>query len=93
MVDVARIVLRVEGRVQGVGYRYFALEKANALGLKGWVSNLADGAVAAEAEGPKAALDAWLAQLHRGPSMARVDRLQVDTVTGTQGPFTHFEIR
>ena len=46
----------VSGRVQGVGFRYWVKEEAEALGLKGWVRNLRDGSVEVEAEGEEDAL-------------------------------------
>jgi len=63
----------VRGRVQGVGFRYFVLKRARALGLTGHVRNRPDGTVEAEAEGPRSALEAWLEQLRDGPAGARVD--------------------
>ena len=45
------------GRVQGVGFRYYAVMKANQLGLTGWVRNLEDGTVEMEAEGPELLID------------------------------------
>lgn len=49
--------LRFYGRVQGVGFRYYAVNKANQLGLTGWVKNLPDGSVEMEAQGAEAAID------------------------------------
>mgnify|MGYP001088159789 CR=1 FL=1 len=45
------------GRVQGVGFRYYALHKANQLGLTGWVKNLYDGSVEMEVEGQEELID------------------------------------
>jgi acylphosphatase len=70
--------LEVRGRVQGVGYRYFAQEAAQALGLCGWVRNLPDGAVESFVEGPRPAVEQWIAQMEKGPTMARVERLSLD---------------
>lgn len=47
------------GRVQGVGFRYYAVQKANQLGLTGWVKNLYDGSVEMEVEGQ----EEWIDQL------------------------------
>ena len=63
----------VTGRVQGVGFRWFARSEAEALGLAGWVRNLAGGGVEVFAEGEPGALDALLLRLRRGPPAARVD--------------------
>ena len=67
---VVRIV--VSGWVQGVGYRAFVLRRAHELGLGGWVRNLPDGRVEAEAAGPEDALQQFVAALKAGPRPARV---------------------
>ncbi|HET6329977.1 MAG TPA: acylphosphatase [Holophagaceae bacterium] len=76
---------RVEGRVQGVGFRWWAREEARALGLSGFVRNDPDGAVSGEAEGETAALEAFRARLSEGPPQARVADLdwEVDAGQGT----------
>ena len=72
-----RLQAIVRGRVQGVGYRYFVLREASALGLDGWVMNLGDGSVRCAAEGPDPALQALLARLRIGPAGAHVRDLDV----------------
>ncbi len=67
--------LRVEGRVQGVGFRDTCVHEARKLGLVGWVRNRRDGAVEVMARGSVNALADLEAWLHRGPSLARVDRV------------------
>jgi acylphosphatase len=62
----------VQGRVQGVGYRYFVLRQADALGVSGFARNLADGAVEVLAEGSDAALADFEARLREGPAFAEV---------------------
>jgi acylphosphatase len=62
----------VEGRVQGVGYRYFARTAALRLGVAGWVCNRDDGSVEALLFGPAEAVDALIAELRRGPPGAKV---------------------
>ena len=62
----------VQGRVQGVGYRYFVLRQAEALGVSGFARNLADGAVEVLAEGTGAALADFEARLREGPAFAEV---------------------
>ena len=69
----ARVDATVRGRVQGVGYRYFALREAGRLGLDGWVANEADGSVHVVAEGPRGALERLLAILGEGPPAGWVD--------------------
>ncbi|MEF8730785.1 MAG: acylphosphatase [Candidatus Accumulibacter meliphilus] len=67
--------LRIHGRVQGVGYRWSLVVEATRLGLRGWVRNRRDGSVEALVSGSLEAVDALLVWAHRGPSMARVDRV------------------
>ncbi len=87
-----RLAATVHGRVQGVGFRYFALVRAMRLDLTGWVANGADGSVTCVAEGPHAALESFLADLEAGPPGALVDRV-VPTWSTPTGSFTSFEIR
>lgn len=79
----------VSGRVQGVGYRYFALEAARAEGLSGWVRNLPDGRVESFAEGDRDAVERFGRRLARGPGLARVAGVEAvdDEPTGRRGPF------
>lgn len=66
----------VSGRVQGVGFRYFVRQQAQALGLAGWVRNLPDGRVEAFAEGALALLDQMEQLLKEGPLMSRVTEVE-----------------
>lgn len=68
-----QVHLWITGRVQGVWFRESARREADRLGLIGWVRNLVDGRVEAVAEGPLAALEAFVLWCHRGPAAARVD--------------------
>ncbi len=70
--------LRIEGRVQGVGYRAWMVREARRLGLAGWVRNRADGSVEAIIAGPEPAVQALLTACRRGPIAARVDRILED---------------
>ena len=85
---VARRFL-VRGRVQGVGFRYFAQEAARRDGLSGWVRNLPGGEVEAFAEGDEEAVVRFERHLRSGPASARVDSVSVDTdvPTGRSGGF------
>ncbi|MCU0636324.1 MAG: acylphosphatase [Gemmatimonadaceae bacterium] len=76
MVGDGVLHVTVHGRVQGVGFRWFTLETATRLALRGWVRNQADGSVEVCAAGPAAALDALRDALHRGPRGAMVERVQ-----------------
>jgi acylphosphatase len=84
--------VRIGGRVQGVGFRYFALREAAAHGVTGWVRNLADGGVEARVEGSAARVDAFLASLREGPRMSHVEEFDVRDVEAT-GAFRSFEVR
>jgi len=70
----ARSALRllVRGRVQGVGYRWWGMRRAQALGLDGWVRNRSDGSVEMLVIGAPRDLDAMTAACWQGPSAARV---------------------
>ncbi len=87
--DNVRLRAVIQGRVQGVGFRYFATERASHLRLVGTVRNLRDGDVEVIAEGPRGALEALLAGLYHGPSMARVDNIHAVWLPAT-GEFTTF---
>jgi acylphosphatase len=82
----------VHGRVQGVGFRYFVLHEARALGLTGFARNLADGSVEVYAEGARAALEDLRELLERGPGAARVKRVDV-RFGAAQGEAADFRIR
>ena len=72
----------VRGRVQGVGYRYFVMREAAALGVSGFARNLPDGSVEVMAEAADDVLDLFEDRLRQGPSFASVkdlDRSEVAT--------------
>ena len=81
----------VQGRVQGVGFRYFVLEQAQRLDVCGWVRNLERGDVEIYAEGIRADLDSLLRQLERGPSIAYVSSVTVEWQT-PNGNTTRFSV-
>ena len=72
-----RAHLVVSGLVQGVAFRACTAEEARRLGVRGWVRNLPDGRVEAEAEGARAAVEALVRWCHRGPPPARVTAVEV----------------
>ncbi|MBD3337268.1 MAG: acylphosphatase [Candidatus Eisenbacteria bacterium] len=80
----------VSGRVQGVCFRAETRDVARRLGLKGYVRNRPDGTVEAVAAGDDAALRDFIDYLNQGPSLARVDKVDLswDTDYETPDPFT-----
>jgi acylphosphatase len=80
----------VEGRVQGVGYRLYARQRAAALGLAGYAMNLRDGRVCVHAEGARELIEDLVRALEQGPPVARVERLTVRWLppTNRAGGFT-----
>ncbi len=81
----------VEGRVQGVGFRWYVARSARSLGLNGWVRNLADGRVEAYATGDARQLKEFETLLELGPPRAEVRSVATSeaAVEGGKG----FEIR
>lgn len=86
-------LLRISGRVQGVGFRQAMVGEARRLGLAGWVRNRSDGTVEAVVVGDEPQIDALVHWAHRGPEGARVDGVAVqEMTTGATHPDT-FELR
>ena len=71
------LLLRVEGKVQGVGYRAFVERRARSLGLAGWVRNRRDGSVEALIAGRADVIDTMLDALRQGPPAAAVSGLVI----------------
>lgn len=78
--------VRVEGRVQGVSFRAWTQAEARRHNVCGWVRNRADGAVEAQIEGAPHAVETMVMAMRRGPSTARVERLDTEPAdpTGAQ---------
>jgi acylphosphatase len=84
-------LVRVHGRVQGVGFRYACVRQARVLGLTGWVRNRSDASVEAMLQGAAGQVDrmcAWMA--HEVPA-ARVERIEVSEVPPPVPRFESFE--
>ncbi len=78
MTGIEKIVaVRVQGRVQGVGFRAFVQHEAERLDVRGWVRNRLNGDVEALFAGPTSAVDSLVAACRRGPDHARVIDLSV----------------
>ncbi len=76
----------VHGEVQGVGFRYFIIQRALALNLRGYTRNQSDGSVEVVAQGEHAALERLLLLLRLGPSSADV----TEVTTEWRQPTEHF---
>ena len=92
MNSLCQVKIRVAGKVQGVWFRAFTLEKATELGVTGWVQNETDGAVYLEANGEKSKLDLFIDKLKQGPERAVVDDVEVEWAPAGDN-WTHFDIR
>jgi acylphosphatase len=90
--NTTRLHASVAGHVQGVGFRFFVVDEAQALGLNGWVRNCWDDTVEVVAEGPRPTLEKLLVSLRRGPAHAHVTQVNVDWQTGL-GNIHGFDIR
>lgn len=67
--------IKITGRVQGVGFRYFVHQKANKMGIKGWVKNTIDQSVLVLAQGNETDLKTFIDFLRIGPTLSRVDKI------------------
>jgi len=85
--DIVRIRIRVEGTVQGVGFRYAMRAEAERLGLSGFARNEPDGSVSVEVEGTERDVSAFRERAGTGPSHAEVSRLESASIppTGERG--------
>lgn len=83
----------ISGRVQGVGFRQFTADKARSLKIAGWVRNLADGNVEAEAEAEAAVIAEFETYLQKGPGFGRVDELRKEDLMTTNVLPSPFEIQ
>lgn len=88
----ARLHVILRGLVQGVGFRFYALELARRSALTGWVRNNRDGSVEAVAEGTRQSLQHWLAALRQGPRGARVTEVETDWGSAS-GEYSGFTVR
>ncbi len=69
--------LLVHGHVQGVGFRYYAKDLADAAGVSGWVRNVQGGRVEAVVQGPAGKVDDLIALLKKGPPWGKVSEIEV----------------
>ncbi|MDP3435378.1 MAG: acylphosphatase [Bacteroidota bacterium] len=85
------IYIIIDGRVQGVGFRYFVLLKATELNLSGWVKNTPDGKVEIEASGEPNNLRVFIDWMKTGPTRAIIKTFSVSDITPIR-TFTNFSI-
>ena len=84
--------IKITGRVQGVGFRYYILKQAQLFNLNGWVRNTADGGVLVMVQGDKEVIDTFTDYLRIGPTMSRVTNISsVPVIPGEI--FTDFRIK
>jgi acylphosphatase len=81
----------IKGDVQGVGFRYFLIRRAQELGLTGWVANRDDGVVEFVAEGTRRDLELLERAARNGPRQARVSAVEVNWTEATGG-LSRFDI-
>ncbi len=90
--DIVRLHAIVEGMVQGVGFRSYVQQAANALHLAGWVRNRWDGSVEVVAEGERPLLERLVSALWRGPFSAEVTHVTEEWLPAS-GEFRRFQVR
>jgi acylphosphatase len=83
---IKSVRINIYGKVQGVGFRYYALQKANEMGIYGFVKNRTDGSVYIEADGETEILEQFILWLRKGPSWSRVDEIKVNDI-----PFNNYK--
>jgi acylphosphatase len=84
--------ITISGRVQGVGYRYFAVQKANEMGITGWVKNSVDGGVIIVAQGIEEEIKIFIDYLYIGPTRSRVDHIS-KVKFNTLSNFDNFSVK
>lgn len=82
----------VTGRVQGVGYRYYAVQQAQLLGVKGYVRNQADNSVLIVAQADEEVIQTFIDYLHVGPTRARVDHIFKSKINNLSD-FNNFSVK
>ncbi len=82
----------ISGRVQGVGFRWFVLRAAEHLGVTGWARNVWDGRVEVIGQGTLSMLHDFEKELHKGPLLGSVEKVEKIEVTSEVSTFKSFEI-
>jgi acylphosphatase len=89
---IKQVYIIIAGRVQGVGFRYYAQHRAMELNIKGWVQNTHDGKVEIEAMGDVQNLNTFIDWMKIGPARATIQSFTVSDIS-PQRTFTQFIIR
>ncbi len=84
-------IIRVSGKVQGVGFRFYTQKEARLLGVSGFVKNMRDGSVYIEAEAEADVMEAFILWCRKGPEWARVDDINIQNKPAEN--FDGFDIR
>ncbi len=84
--------IRIHGKVQGVGYRFYVTRVARRLDLKGWIRNLRDGSVESMVEGEKEKIDEWIDDVREGPRYAEITKIDQETRSFT-GQLSDFDVQ
>ena len=87
--DLTTLRLVIDGAVQAVGYRYFAMEEARKLGLSGWVRNRSNGTVEALVSGATKAVEAFVGACMRGPPGSNVKNVELHKAEPPTEPGFH----
>ena len=76
---------RAEGRVQGVGFRFFVQSNAKTLGITGWVKNMSDGSVTMELQGEPEIVERLIAKIKRGNDWIKVTSFEISDLPVVEG--------
>ena len=87
--DNLTVNMKITGKVQGVGFRYYVLRQAQELGIRGWVSNKPNGDVEALAQGEKEGLDHFITKVEQGPAFSRVENVSLNWVNEAEKYFDY----
>ena len=90
--NAVRKACRAEGRVQGVGFRFFVQSNSKAMGVTGWVKNMSDGSVTMELQGDAQVVERLMAKIRAGNDWIRVTNFEIGDVPVVKGENT-FAIR
>jgi len=92
MVNKKKMVASVQGRVQGVGFRYFVMQEVRNMPISGYVKNMQDGTVEVVAEGDENQLKRLIEALGTGPDYSRVDTCCVQWLP-FENSFNNFQMK